>query len=344
MQQLCRIEHWLDTLIKTKKLKCKSVESLTPLKGDASSRSYFRLVLSPAISGSETDILNFIVVVSPTDKIDNSVFTHLAEHWQSFDVKTPLIYFSDTDLGFMLIEDFGSVHLFDQLTVKIDLLLYQKAITELLKIQSIPATALPVFDHAFLLREMNLFKQWMVEYQLSLEAPSLVDDAFQILIDSALSQPAVTMHRDYHSRNLLICDDEALGVIDFQDAVKGPISYDLVSLLKDCYFTLPQPTQDQSIDFYLQQLAIAHPHLAINNKAQFMRWFDLMGMQRHLKVLGLFIRLGVEEGKRGYLKDLPRVFSYVLKVAQKYPDLNPFHQWLVKDVEPQLIQQTWYKE
>ncbi len=354
MQQLCKIEHWVNSVFNVEfdsiaKLENDATEALVfghgkleKLKGDASSRCYYRLTSDKKLSGNPNyQEQSYIVVASPVDKIDNTIFIKIANHWREHGINTPLIYAADPNQGFMLIEDFGAIHLYDELIASFDRDLYQQAIKQLINIQKISATQLPSFDRAFLMREMNLFNQWMVEYQLVMEVPECVEQTFQILVKNALGQPQVTMHRDYHSRNLLL-RDEKIAVIDFQDAVQGPLAYDLVSLLKDCYLDLSESKQNTLIDDYLLQLNRSNILSDEINKDEFIRWFDLIGMQRHLKVLGLFIRLGVEERKTGYLQDLPRVFKYVLAVAKKYPEFELFYRWLSMEVEPKLVKQSWY--
>lgn len=365
MQQLCEIEHWVSSLVSERnkvgntdrkpklerKIKGELAEpyQLEKLKGDASCRCYYRLSSLHLLDDNKEipdKTESYIVVASPVERIDNTVFIDIANHWRQFGVKTPMIFSVESNKGFMLIEDFGGIHLFDEMVKSGEVDLHKKAINQLLKIQKIPPIDLPVFDRDFLMREMRLFNQWMVEYQLGIEVPACVEHTFQLLVENALMQPQVTMHRDYHSRNLLLCDNE-IAVIDFQDAVKGPLAYDLVSLLKDCYLDLSETKQRQLIDEYLEQLnlsgVLSTEAASTVTREKFVRWFDLIGMQRHLKVLGLFIRLGVEERKTGYLQDLPRVFNYVITVAEKYPELDAFHAWLLKDVGPELTKQPWYQ-
>ncbi len=370
MQPLCEIENWINSLVNNENeveasAKLASLQkeltnsyTLEKLKGDASCRSYYRLVVEQPVKKNDKDnalnyaethsdiVVNYIVVASPVDRIDNAVFIDIANHWRTHGVNTPLIYYAKPSKGLMLIEDFGATHLYDLMNECSDVNLYEKAIKQLINIQQIPSTKLPAFDRDFLLREMNLFNQWMVEYQLELQAPECVGQVFELLIDNALNQPQVAMHRDFHSRNLLLINDE-IAVIDFQDAVRGPLAYDLVSLLKDCYLDLSEHQKNLLIDSYLELLfsskALTSESVCDFTREEFVRWFDLIGMQRHLKVLGLFIRLGVEERKTGYLQDLPRVFNYVISVAKKYPQLSEFHAWLETQVKPKLAAQIWYQ-
>ena len=364
MQQLCEIENWINSLVnreneaeansKTATLlkELENYYTLKKLKGDASCRSYYRLFVESAVNNNvndkadENNDASYIVAASPVDRIDNAVFIDVANDWRAYGVKTPRVYFAEPAKGLMLIEDFGETHLYDLMVKACDKPLHKAAIKQLVNIQKIPPVNLPIFDREFLLREMNLFTQWMIEFQLGLQAPECVGQTFDLLASNALSQPQITMHRDFHSRNLLLVNGE-IAVIDFQDAVKGPLAYDLVSLLKDCYLDLSEHKKNQLIDDYLALLVsskvLSTEIVASNIREKFVCWFDLMGMQRHLKVLGLFVRLGVEERKTGYLQDLPRVFNYVLEVAEKYPQFDDFHTWLETQVKPKLIAQTWYQ-
>ncbi|TNE78997.1 MAG: phosphotransferase, partial [Gammaproteobacteria bacterium] len=159
---------------------------------------------------------------------------------------------------------------------------------------------------------------------------------------SALSQPTVLVHRDFHSRNLMLLDNGGIGVIDFQDAVTGPLTYDLVSLLRDCYIRWPASyVSRRALNYYRRAVAagIATP---VSDK-QFMRWFDLMGLQRHIKVLGIFARLFLRDGKAGYLNDLPLVIRYTLEQLDSYPELNEFKDWFERRVLPAVIDQSWYQ-
>ncbi len=332
MQQVSKLKEWLELLIVNQEITIQGSWSLEPLQGDASCRRYFRLLNAQS---------NMIVVVSPIARIDNDIFISRARQWRSAGVYVPQIFAVDSAQGFMLIEDFGSVHLFDLLHKSADNGLYLQAISELIKIQQIVSDKLPLFDREFLLREMTLFDTWLVQYQLQQTSPNCLNQVYRVLIENSLQQPQVTMHRDYHSRNLLLVAGD-LAVIDFQDAVQGPLAYDLASLLRDCYWQLSDQQIDDLIDAYLQQLESAAVTPLHIEKQQFVRWFDLIGMQRHLKVLGLFIRLGVEEGKSSYLHDLPRVFAYVLKIAGRYPEFSEFYQWLRSDIQPALQLQPWY--
>ncbi|HET8554996.1 MAG TPA: phosphotransferase, partial [Rhodanobacteraceae bacterium] len=186
-------------------------------------------------------------------------------------------------------------------------------------------TDLPVYDVPFLRREMELLAPWFLErhlgQQVSAASGKVLDDAFDLLTANGIEQPSCFVHRDFHSRNLMITPHDNPGVIDFQGAVRGPITYDLVSLLRDCYIAWDETRVEHWMQGYRQRLIDHRLIDADVDATRFRRWFDLTGLQRHLKVLGLFCRLAYRDGKPGYLDDLPRVFDYVLDVASRYSEL-----------------------
>jgi len=331
MQEKTGLNSWIESLITRSELEVQGKWRIVPLQGDASCRQYFRLVDSRTC---------WILVRSPLERIDNNVFVTIAGRWRQYGVNVPEVIQVDSAQGFMLLEDFGTQHLFDCSTQAVDLYYYRIAIEELYKIQKVPTSGLPVFDEAFLRRELNIFDTWFVKSFLKLDTPSFLSNVFDLLVESSLEQPQVTMHRDFHCRNLILIDGQ-MGVIDFQDAVIGPLAYDLASLLKDCYITHTEEQIKILMDEYL--IALNNSKLLDKNieEAQFRVWFDLIGLQRHLKVLGLFLRLAVEEGKSIYLSDLPRVFNYVLEVTAKYQKLHDFNSWLKKEALPLLDKKQW---
>jgi aminoglycoside/choline kinase family phosphotransferase len=220
-------------------------------------------------------------------------------------------------------------------------LLYTKALDELLKIQKLSpqVLALPLYDEALLRREMALFRDWfcmqLLSLPLSAAEESMMGDTFDFLVASALAQPRVFVHRDYHSRNLMHCGDGPPGVLDFQDAVWGPATYDLVSLLKDCYIDWPRNKVIGWVSRYQKQ-AEASGVIPVLSTRAFLHDFDLMGVQRHLKAIGIFSRLKLRDGKTGYLKDIPRTLEYILVLEGMYPELDPFIRWCRKKIVPLL--------
>jgi aminoglycoside/choline kinase family phosphotransferase len=205
-------------------------------------------------------------------------------------------------------------------------MLYADALGALLQMQTrVDARDLPAYDDAFLLREMQLLPEWFLDRHLGggVDAgqQQVLDDAFAELVDSAREQPRVFVHRDFHSRNLLVTAQDNPGIIDFQGALYGPLAYDLASLLRDCYIRWDDVRVEVWVEAYRRRLREAGLIGADVDVQRFQRWFDLIGLQRHIKVLGLFCRLHYRDGKPGYLADLPRVSGYVRDVAGRYPEL-----------------------
>ena len=280
--------------------------------------------------------------------------------FQRHGVTTPKILAVDFAKGFFLLEDFGHQLLHPELLAgtlaeenspaRLSAAnYYQQAESVLLDIQAVEpeAKVFAPYDMSRLQGEMDLFAEWflgqLLGVTLSDQERSMLNRLFSHLIDSAVRQPQVVVHRDYHSRNLMLLEDGALGVIDFQDAVVGPLTYDLVSLLKDCYLRLPrQQVVDRALDFK-KRLVTELPMDSISDE-QFIRWFDLIGLQRHIKVMGIFARLALRDGKRGYLKDLPLVIRYSLETAQRYPECQAFYSWFIARIEPLLPSHDWYRD
>ena len=201
-----------------------------------------------------------------------------------------------------------------------------------------PTEGLPLYDAPFLRRELGIFREWFLGRHLGLELNpgerSAWDGVCDLLVANALEQPQVCVHRDYHSRNLMVVDPNP-GILDFQDAVVGPVTYDLVSLLRDCYIAWePARVTDWTLGYL--QLAIQSGILPEVEPSRFLRWFDLMGVQRHLKASGIFARLNHRDGKPGYLADIPRTLGYVREVSARYPELEELHALMTRRVEPRL--------
>ncbi len=310
------------------------------VSGDASFRRYFRVTVAGSGSASDS-AASLIVMDSPPDKEDPTPFSAIARHWHSLGLRVPKIHAENLTDGFLLLDDLGDSLLLGALTEANADALYNNALDELVRIQQTSDPAhfpLPPYDAALLDREMQLFRDWLVGQYLKLELTDqehcLLDTTFALLKEAALAQPEVPVHRDYHSRNLLVLDGGELGVIDFQDAVRGPITYDLVSLIKDCYVAWPEDTISRWIETFREKSAQAGLHHA--DADTFRQWVELMGMQRHLKASGIFARLALRDGKFGYLDDIPRTVNYLLEASHRQPALRRFHDWLEARIMPAL--------
>lgn len=293
------------------------VSRITPASADASFRRYFRVVV---------DAKTFIVMDAPPDKEDCLPFVDIAQALYNIGLHVPRIEHKNFDDGFLLLSDLGEHSYLSQLKHDTADQLYRDAIDALIVMQyqsRQSVLTLPEYDDSLLHDEMALFRDWLLDRHLDLsltdEDQLMLQSVFQLLADNALSQPQLMVHRDYHSRNLMVSEPNP-GILDFQDAVTGPISYDLVSLLRDCYIAWSQAQQQQWVDYYCCK-AQQKKLLTSDQTQQFSRWFDLMGVQRHLKATGIFARLYHRDGKDGYLADIPRTLHYICNVSEGYPEL-----------------------
>ncbi len=303
------------------------VDSCQLASSDASFRRYFRI---------KTPEASYVVMDAPPDKENTESFIYVAQLLAKINVNVPIIFHQNSVEGFLLLEDFGSQCYLDQLTIENAPELYGRAFDALLLMQShstLGHKSLPTYDQALLKRELTIFEDWFLHDGLDTPIPvSLWSSLCDVLMNSALEQPQVCVHRDYHSRNLMFLTDDSPGIIDFQDAVIGPITYDLVSLLRDCYISWSPELVEQWRNEYYQRLVDLD--LIAVSPEQFKRWFDLMGLQRHLKAIGIFSRLHLRDGKSTYLNDIPRTLTYVLAVCAQYPELSDFSQFLQEQVVP----------
>lgn len=308
---------------------------VTPASSDASFRRYFRVE-----SNHKGETLgrfkanSLIVMDAPPEKEDTRPFTTVSRLLTEAGLHVPQVLASNVEQGFLLLTDLGCQPYLDGLNSQTVDALYADALNALLIMQrDAPRKegVLPPYDKALLLREMDLFREWYLQRYLNLllsaQQQMQMDNVFQLLADSALAQPQVFVHRDYHSRNLMVTDENNPGILDFQDAVIGPVTYDLVSLLRDCYITWPRDRIEQWALDYLRD-AVDAGILLPQSESNFLRWFDWMGVQRHLKATGIFARLHLRDGKDDYLKDIPRTLAYVQDVSARYPELQDLHTLL----------------
>jgi aminoglycoside/choline kinase family phosphotransferase len=265
----------------------------------------------------------------------------IAGRLRSLGLRTPEVYAQEPAQGLLLLGDLGMRRYVDALDEHNVDRLYGDALAALVVIQACASTeGLPDYDEAFLRREMELFREWLLVRQVGLQ-PSAKDNvalerAFDLLAANALEQPQVCVHRDFHSRNLMVTDPPSPGILDFQDAVVGPVTYDPVSLLRDCYIAWPRERVEDWAQGYAT-LALQSGILREEHCEKFMIWFDLMGVQRHLKASGIFARLNLRDGKSGYLAEIPRTLAYVLQIAPAYPELTGLADLIRKFVLPRLL-------
>ncbi len=312
---------------------------LQSLTGDAGFRRYYRLPTHPSL----------LAVDAPPDTEDSRAFVDIARFLRDQGVHTPEVVSMDVERGFLLVEDLGDQLYLQALTDETVDLFYGEALMTLLRMQQCarPPRLLPDYDHKLLRQEMELFSDWFVPkllgYNLESRELKMLETLFEWLEESAQAQPQVFVHRDYHSRNLMVREGAAPGVVDFQDAVWGPITYDLASLLRDCYIRWPRERVE---GWALAYGAMAADVGLIDETQQqaFLGWFDRMGLQRHIKVLGIFARLYLRDNKPAYLDDLPLVIRYTLEVAESYPELQAFADWFKQRLLPLAQQQPWYRD
>lgn len=300
---------------------------IRPASADASFRRYFR-VISPG--------LTHIVMDAPPGREDPLRYIAVAERLHQLGLNVPEVLDQDLEQGFLLLTDLGDQTYLPHLNESTVGRLYGDALGALAILQAgifTNSSFLPEYDAPLLRRELEIFREWFLGRHLALTLTpaqhSVLDAAFEFLVGSALEQPRVWVHRDYHSRNLMITPRNNPGILDFQDAVRGPVTYDLVSLLRDCYIRWPQ---ERVVEWVTGYFDLAHQSgLPVGeDEEQFLRWFDLMGVQRHLKAAGIFARLNHRDSKPGYLADIPRTVGYVLEVSGRYPQLAGLQRLLVE--------------
>jgi aminoglycoside/choline kinase family phosphotransferase len=302
---------------------------LASASADASFRRYWRL---------ESGATSLIAVDAPPETEDNAAFVRLAREFAAIGLNVPDMIAADLSQGFLLVGDLGSRHYLDHLHATNADRLYGDAINALVTLQaSGPRSGLPDYDEPFLRRELAIFDEWLLSGLLAMDLRQherhALDVLYTRLVDSALAQPTVCVHRDYHSRNLMLTEHRNPGILDFQDAVLGPVSYDLVSLLRDCYIEWPEQRVQGWMELYLDR-AVGQGVLRDDELPTFPKWFDLMGIQRHLKAAGIFARLALRDGRPSYLRDLPRTLGYVRRICGKYGELHPIAEFIGRRVLP----------
>ncbi len=302
-----------------------SVSGIVPASADASFRRYFRVTC--------TDGSCWIAMDAPPEKEDIRSFVVVSALLSGLGLHVPEVLAQDEVRGFLLLTDLGPQQYLGVLDNDSVNRLYDDALQALVRLQSCPGERLkeiPLYGEELLRSELDLFSDWYLQRLLgvSLSGGELEEweEICALLIASALEQPRVLVHRDFHSRNLMVSEPNP-GILDFQDAVIGPVSYDLVSLLKDCYIAWPRDRVEAWVRRY-QQLAGDAGVLQEATFEELLRWFDLMGVQRHLKATGIFARLKIRDGKSAYLQDIPRTLGYVKEACARYPELERLERLL----------------
>jgi len=294
--------------------------TLAPASADASFRSYWR---------TQHQGRSWIVMDSPPAKEDPRPWIEIGARLAAAGLHVPAVHANDLEQGFLLIEDLGTQLYLPALNDESADQLYTDAMDALLRMQTrMDYSALPPFNRALLMSGLEVMPEWFLGRHLGHtpdnDEQKVLDAAFDIVCRNALEQPRCFVHRDFHSRNLLIVEDNNPGIIDFQGALAGPITYDLASLLRDGYIAWKRERVEAWVESYRQRLVDACLIDAEVNPERFLRWFDLTGLHRHIRVLGQFYRLWYRDGKPGYLADVPRVYHYVISVARSYPELADF--------------------
>lgn len=309
-----------------------SVE-LIPLTNDASFRRYFRVLING---------VSHVVMDAPPEKEDCHPFVEIAQRLHASGLNAPEVLASDFAQGFLLLTDFGSQLYLPLLNQQDADKLYRDAMIALVTMQTrTPTQQLPPYNAKLLHTEMRLFTDWLLAKHLNLELSDSenlqLTACFELLATNALSQPQVFVHRDYHSRNLMYVPAHNPGILDFQDAVCGAITYDLVSLLRDCYIAWTPEQVYEWARFYYQLASDAQ--LLTVSETQFLQWFDRMGVQRHLKASGIFARLWHRDGKAGYLPDIPRTLQYIVNACAQDVELQFLGELVAERVLPQFLAQ-----
>lgn len=307
------LDEWLTRVLKTKHF------NRVSLAGDASARRYFRVTVE---GGTQ-----YVVMDAPPPEVPQ-IFAEIALVLEQQGLAVPKVLHKDFEQGFLVLSDFGDRLYLNELNEASADPLYQSAFAALDQIQDCQKT-LPRFDRDFFDRQLSIFEEWYLKTHKKCSlmdvksARDILEPIYEKLFEVWQHQPQVFVHRDYHSRNLMVLPTQSPGILDFQDAMTGPITYDLVSLLQDCYIAWPRERiQNWVRDFY----HTATEKNRLNEQAtyaDFLRWFDLTGLQRHLKNLGIFARLYYRDNKAGYLKDIPQVLKYITETCTRYTELKP---------------------
>ena len=322
-----------------------TIDEIHLIAGDASPRKYYRV----RVDGAQTSNTVIAVESPPTEK--NEEFLRIRELLAAGGVRVPALIAADIEQGYLLLEDLGDETLLPHLSDANVSEWYTRglaSLADLVRIDPAPAS-LEAYGAPKLMQEMRLFTDWFVPRLLKLPMNDELEAAFsavaELLIANAKAQPQVLVHRDFHSRNLMVLPHNELAVIDFQDGVVGPVTYDVASLLKDCYVRWPR---DRQLDLLRQYQDLLENSGAMDPvpASLFVRWFDLMGLQRHIKVLGIFSRLAFRDGKPQYLLDLPRVLAYIREALDLYrssdEEVATFREVFEAQIVPACQRADWF--
>ena len=332
-----------------------SALQITLIAGDASPRQYFRIRplagswsdAASALLGPLSESGSIMGVTAPA-KENNDAFLRIQTVLEDAGLRVPYQFAADLERGFLLMEDFGDSLLLSQLSATTVDAHYTRALEVITRISTIASDqSAPRFDEARITEELGVFPEWFLQQLLGFDEADMPSELLAgltaLLIQVFMNQPQGLVHRDFHSRNIMCLSDGELGVIDFQDAVVGPVTYDPVSLLKDCYVRWPRADQLRWLaHFRSQQVDMGR---AMAEQHRVVRDFDLVGLQRHLRVLGVFARLYLRDAKPDYLNDLPLVLHYTreaLELHQSEPEIGAFYHWFESSVMPRVAQQPWY--
>ncbi|WP_319379985.1 phosphotransferase [Thiomicrorhabdus sp.] len=334
-----RFQALLDWLHRLPQLRESDFSMPEPASSDASFRRYFRIENRKL----DSEPASYIIMDAPVAHEDCRPFIRISGQLEGMGLKVPRVLAQDLDQGFLLLSDLGNQTYLSVLQNRDESQadrLYRQALTSLVRMQTQGremARDLPSYDQTLLVNEMNLFSDWLLDEHLCTSMNKLQRAAWKetqsVLMNSALQQPQTYVHRDYHSRNLMVSDGDQPGILDFQDAVHGALSYDAVSLLRDCYIAWPQEQVEEWQRAYF--LELCQQGLASKEEWNaFRRAMDLMGIQRHLKASGIFARLFHRDGKNGYLDDIPQTVRYIVEVGRHYPELSELVRFLEERVLP----------
>lgn len=315
------LEQWLRDVCRLQNI------TLQAMAGDASFRRYFRI---------QTPSGSFVAMDAKPPQENCRPYVAIAKALRGIGLNTPEIIHADIKQGFLLVTDFGDSTYLKILNAQNADKFYSLALKALALLQDcrdIPGRSISLFTHEFMWQEWAWHKEWFLEKLLKLQLRAEekdLDTCFAHIVESAETQPQVFMHRDYHSANLMALPDNTIGILDFQDAFMGPVTYDLVSLLRDCYIDWPHERVTHWALAYQQQVNV----LRDIDQQEFLHWFDLMGMERHLKALFTFARKHVRDHQSQYLNHIPRTLGYLLDISQRYPEFSILHDYLSTTVQP----------